>query len=460
MIEIEELRAAGLHIDRFRLRAGEAWCCLGGTGSGMERFSAVLGGTETACTARRLELPRDIGVISFHGQQELYEAELRRDDTDFLDRLDPGTPARAFLTRVEEHRALIDLFRLGPHLDKGYRQLSSGQARKLLLLAQLTRGASLLVIENPWEGLDQAACAELDRVLAGLPGRGLGLLLFVGNQADIPAWCTHLAAFRDGRLVVQGDAATVHSEVRAALKRPEGLFRVSVEELRAERRTADNGADTLISLRGGFARYGEVEVFNGLDLEIRRNDHTLITGPNGCGKSTLLQILTGDHPLCYANDLTVFGRRRGSGESIWDLKRHMGIVSGDLHRNHRVAGSALAVVLSGLYDSIGLYTRPTAGDEELARRWLGRVGLAHRAGTSFRGLGYGEQRLLLLARALIKAPRLLVLDEPTQGLDEHHRGALLDFLASVAGRDLCTILYVSHRADEYRPFFSQHLRFS
>ena len=118
------------------------------------------------------------------------------------------------------------------------------------------------------------------------------------------------------------------------------------------------------------------------------------------------------------------------------------------------------MVLSGLYDSIGLYTRPTAGDEALARRWLDRVGLAHRAATSFRGLGYGEQRLLLLARALIKAPRLLVLDEPTQGLDEHHRAALLDFLASVAGRDLCTILYVSHRPDEYRPFFSQHLRFS
>ena len=116
MIEIEGLRATGLHIDRFTLRAGEAWCCLGGTGSGMERFSAVLGGTETACTARRLELPRNIGVISFRGQQELYEAELRRDDTDFLDRLDPGTPARAFLTRVEEHRPLIDLFRLGPHL--------------------------------------------------------------------------------------------------------------------------------------------------------------------------------------------------------------------------------------------------------------------------------------------------------------------------------------------------------
>ena len=175
-------------------------------------------------------------------------------------------------------------------------------------------------------------------------------------------------------------------------------------------------------------------MFNGLDLEIRRNDHTLITGPNGCGKSTLLQILTGDHPLCYANDLTVFGRRRGSGESVWDLKRHMGIVSGDLHRNHRVAGSALAVVLSGLYDSIGLYTRPTAGDEELARRWLGRVGLGHRAGISFRGLGYGEQRLLLLARALIKAPRWCSSSPWVGSSSTSSRGALISARASSSSR--------------------------
>ena len=460
MIEIEGLTTSGLQVDRFSLRAGETWCCVGAIGSGMEHFCDIIGGGETSFTAQRLELPADLGMISFRSQQDLYEEELRRDNTDFLDRLDPGTPARAFLTEIDHNHHLIELFDLDSHLDKGYRQLSSGQARKLLLLAQLTRGASLLVMENPFEGLDQAACAELDRVLGELPGRGLGLLLFVGNQGDIPAWCTHLAVFRDGALVVQGEAAEVRAAAGAALQRPPGLFRVSVEELRAEQRSLDEGGDSLITLRGGFARYGEVEVFNGLDLVVNRGDHTLITGPNGCGKSTLLQIITGDHPLCYVNDLTLFGRRRGSGESIWELKRHMGIVGADLHRNHRVAGSALAVVVSGLYDSIGLYTRPTAHDEELARRWLDRVGLAHLARTSFRAVGYGEQRLLLLARALIKAPRLLVLDEATQGLDESHREALLDFLAEVAVRDLCTILYVSHRPDEYRSFFTQHLRFA
>ena len=230
---------------------------------------------------------------------------------------------------------------------------------------------------------------------------------------------------------------------------------------RSGRRSAPttSGAN-LVTLRQGFARYGEVSVFSDLDLTINPGDHTLITGPNGCGKSTLLQLITGDHPLCYANDLTLFGRRRGSGESIWDLKRQMGIVSADLHRNHRVAGSALAIVLSGLFDSIGLYTRPSAAQQQLARRWLQRLGLGDRAERAFRQLSYGEQRLILLARALIKVPRLLILDEPTQGLDEANRVALLDFLSEIAKEELATILFVSHRPDEFRDFFSQQVRFS
>ena len=115
-----------------------------------------------------------------------------------------------------------------------------------------------------------------------------------------------------------------------------------------------------------------------------------------------MQILTGDHPLCYVNDLTMFGKKRGSGESIWELKRQMGIVSPDLHRNHRVSGSALAIVLSGLFDTIGLYDTPSPVEQQLGRRLLEQLGLAAKAGQPFRRLSYGEQRLLLLARALIK----------------------------------------------------------
>lgn len=460
MLTIADLAAEGLRIERFHAGPGEAWCLLGGNGSGIEQFCEVMAGETTGYRARLLRLPPGLGVLSFKGQQSIFEAELRKDDTDFLDRLDPGTLAREFLTGIERHQDLIDHFAFTGLLDRGYRQLSSGQARKLCLLQQITRGVDYLVLESPYEGLDQTSCRELDRVLAGLLDQGLGILALINNAGDIAPWCTHLGAFKDGALVVQGARADVLAEVTALMASQPPLFQVSVEEVRSERMPTNETGPNLVTLRHGFARYGEVEVFTGLDLTINQGDHTLITGPNGCGKSTLLQLLTGDHPLCYVNDLSLFGRRRGSGESVWDLKRRMGILSPDLHRNHRVAGSALAIVVSGLFDSIGLYTRPTVAQEQLGRRWLHRLGLEHKAQQAFRQMSFGEQRLILLARALIKTPPLLVLDEPTHGLDERNRMALLDFLVEIARDQLATILYVSHRPDEYRDFFRQHVRFA
>jgi molybdate transport system ATP-binding protein len=213
-----------------------------------------------------------------------------------------------------------------------------------------------------------------------------------------------------------------------------------------------------VYLKNGSAGYEGKPIFTDLNLKIHTGDHTLVTGPNGCGKSTLLQLITGDHPACYQNDLRIFGIQRGTGESIWELKKKMGIVSPDLHRNYFVPGTALHCIISGLFDSIGLYQKYTRQDEHQAQKWLERTGLIREAHTPFRQLGYASQRLVLIARALIKMPRLLILDEPTQGLDELNRKAVLDFLEQVAREKLSTLLYVSHRQDEFRPFFKYRIQ--
>ncbi|MEX1303214.1 MAG: ATP-binding cassette domain-containing protein, partial [Desulfotignum sp.] len=214
----------------------------------------------------------------------------------------------------------------------------------------------------------------------------------------------------------------------------------------------------LVRLHRCTAGYGGETVFTDLTLVVGQGDHTLITGPNGSGKSTLLQVVTGDHPACYTSNLTMFGIRRGTGESIWDIKQHMGIVSPDLHRNFRVPGSVLACILSGLFDSIGLYHPVTDIQKKRAMIWLTRLNMASTAPVPFRDLTYADQRLVLIARALIKGPELLILDEPTQGLDTPNRVAVLNFLADVAKDNLSTIVYVSHREDECRDFFVQHIR--
>ncbi len=454
-LELRRVVLDELIVDQLCAEAGEAWCVYGSIRSGIDRFVSLLNGMETEYQAESFALPERFAVVSFRGQQDVFEREVRRDESEYLDRVDPGTPARAFLEDDERTDELLRLFRLDQLLDRGYRQLSTGESRKLLILSALSRGADYLLLENPYDGLDRQACRDFDRIMAQLLREGFGIMLVLTSRVDIPDWCTHLAVIDQGRLIRQGPREAVLATF-ATTDQAE-----SWQQLLGNHRCSGDvpgeTEDLLVRLVDGHARYGERTIFAGLDMQVAAGQHTLITGPNGAGKSTLLALITGDHPDCYTNELYVFGVRRGSGESIWQLKKEMGIVSPGLHREHYLPGSTLQVVVSGFFDSIGLYRRPTVQHLQQARRWLAEIGLGAREKVPFRRLGYGEQRLALIARSLIKLPKLLVLDEPTQGLDDRYRASLLAFLETIAVRRISTILYVSHRMDEARPFFKQHI---
>ncbi|MBM9606340.1 ATP-binding cassette domain-containing protein [Desulfopila inferna] len=452
-MHIQNYHAEDLHIDHFEILKGEAWCVYGSNTSGISSFVNLL---SYPTEVKEISFEEKPAVISFAMQQEIFEEEVHKDNSDFIDRIDPGTPARDFIDDPERFSELIHHFNLQDCLDKGYRQLSSGESRKLMLISTLSRNPGLLIFENPYDGVDSEGCRELDRCLNRLHNHGgHRLLITVTNECDIPQWCTHLAILQRGHIVFQGplDLVPDFSQIRG--KETGAAFHLNSTDQDAQDTEVE-----LIRLTNGCARYGENIIFSDLHLTVKTGDHTLITGANGSGKSTLLQIITGDNQNCYANDLLIFGRKRGSGESIWDIKQQMGIVSPDLHRNHYIPGSALQVVLSGLFDSIGVYRQPAARQQEEAQKWLKMIGLAGKARTSFRRLSYAEQRLCLIARALIKMPKLLILDEPTQGLDHHNRNALLDFLETITLRKLSTILYAGHRSDEFRPFFRQHIDLS
>ncbi|MBT6338107.1 MAG: ATP-binding cassette domain-containing protein [Desulfobacula sp.] len=452
-------------IKSFDAHARDAWLIWGSNSSGLEDFFRLISGeAEKEAIADRLDLPEDIGIVSFKKQQVLYESELKKNDTDFMDKLDPGTLTMTFLEDIEKYSDLIEAFDMTACLDKGYRQLSTGQSRKLLILSQISKGVSCLVLQSPYDGLDPKSCREMNKALFHLHQQKKQLIIFVTNISDIPSWCTHIGVMTKGRLTHQGERQEIIQILEQNLHTQSPDFQASVQDLYKTRVTdkknkiEDKEQTQLVRLNKGFAGYEGTTIFQDISLSIAWGDHTLVTGPNGCGKSTLLQVICGDHPACYQNDLKIFGIQRGTGESIWELKQHMGIVSSELHRNYNVPGTTLHCIISGLFDSIGLYRQYSSLQEQKAMAWLGRLNMDRQAGTPFRQLEYAQQRLVLIARALIKLPRLLILDEPTQGLDESNRKAVLDFLKNVAKEDLCTILYVSHREDEYRSFFNQHLK--
>ncbi len=479
VMKIINTRSRDLIIDRFIANPGEAWCILGVNRSGIEAFFSLLAGENAETIAEKIDRPRNMGIVSFSRQQELFEKELEKDDTDFLDKIDAGTPAGSFLENPENHAEMIKAFGMTGSMTKGYRQLSTGQSRKLMLLAQITKGVSCLAVQAPYEGLDIHSCRELNKAFALLHQQGIGLFITVHNHGDIPDWCTHVCLVANGRLDLMGPVADIMPVLGKKMGQGSPDFQpfiqTIIEELIPDQNIRNGIGEKagknpvakkekklsteLVRLKNGSAGYGGKNLFTNLNVRIHTGDHTLVTGPNGCGKSTLLQLITGDHPACYQNDLRIFGIQRGTGESIWELKKDMGIVSPDLHRNYFVPGNTLNCIISGLFDSIGLYQKYTLQDQEQARKWLDRTGLSQKGQTPFRNLSYPDQRLVLIARALIKMPRLLILDEPTQGLDELNRKAVLDFLEQVASKGLSTILYVSHRSDEHRDFFTSQIQF-
>jgi molybdate transport system ATP-binding protein len=407
----------------------------GPNGSGKSTLARVL-----AAQVERAEL------LSAESQQAFYEAELAADDSNFQEAVDPGTSVASLLGEAARAHPLFGGFRLEALWARGYRQLSTGEARKVLLLAAVLRAPALLVLDDPFEGLDVAAHAELAHAI-------------VHVAASTPVVVA--GAFAPGKLPFAREAVT---EV-IVVEHGEVAFRGSVEAWTA--RAAAKGhahpappvelgsyyapadpAVPLVDLRGGRVAYGDVVVFDGLDFRMLPGQHTLVQGPNGSGKSTLLEMITGDHPQAYANDLHLFGRRRGSGETVWDIKKQVGLVSPALHRDYRVGGSVEDVLLSGVYDSIGVYTVPEPSHRTRARAWLAWLELGLAADAPFRELSFGQQRLVLIARAAIKVPPLVVMDEPTAGLDEDNRARVLELVVSLCTQQRSTVLMVTHREDE------------
>jgi molybdate transport system ATP-binding protein len=410
-------------------------------------------------TAARALAARVAGarLLSAESQQAFYEAQLDADEANFNQGVDTSSRVRELLGERGRSHPLLASFRLQPLWEHHYRQLSTGEARKVLLLQSVLAAPALLILDDPFDGLDRAACADLAQaitvvaqrlpvvVVAALGPSGAAGLPFA------PEALREVVSFAEGRPSFRGSA-------QAFLSRAADVVRPHLAppiELGSWYPALDPEVP-LVQLVGGQVRYGDRVVFENLDFSVRAGQHTLIEGPNGSGKTTLLEMITGDHPQAYSNDLHLFGRRRGSGETVWDIKKNVGLVSARLHRDYRVGGSVEEVLLSGLFDSIGVYQQPEPSHRARARAWLEWVGLGIPTSAAFRELSFGQQRLVLVARAAVKVPPLVVLDEPTAGLDADNRMRVLELVASLGTQRKSTVLMVTHRADE-RTFWQDRI---
>lgn len=436
------------------------WAFVGSNGSGKTALASALCGelaVRTGVVTGRVRAER----LSFESQQQLGERDFQRRNTDMLGEEEEAGYQVSTLMLEEggeeaQARSLLARFGIESLWGRPYRYLSSGEGRKLLLARALLGRPELLVLDEPFDGLDQGARASLMSLLAHLVSEGLRLVVIVNRFDEIPPFATHLGLLGECRLLLAGvrDAVLGSREV-AQLARAEAVSPRLPPPLATPVPLPSGPRVVMKAMR---IAYGDQVVIDGLDWTIAEGEHWQLVGPNGAGKSTLLSLITGDHPQGYNNELHLFGRRRGSGESIWEIKRHIGLVSPALHLDYRVSCSVLAVILSGFYDSIGLYTRP--GDRQLAmaNEWLALLGLREQGAQPFHSLSFGQQRLVLIARALVKHPPLLILDEPLQGLDPLNRHLVRALVVRLIGEGT-QLLFVSHHPEDAPPGLTHRLSF-
>ncbi len=353
-------------------------------------------------------------------------------------------------TQAIRQAGAVELLGINHLLERKLIHLSNGEGRKVLLAHALMQSPRLLILDDPFSGLDAESRKTLISSLATiLESRQQKLLIVVSREEEIPEGITHVLGIADHQIVTQGPKAEVCASAFAR-----SVFKASpvpdAEEIRlpvAEWSALPPGTP-LIEFHKVRVKYQGVQVLKDITWTMRQGEHWAIRGPNGAGKSTLLSLILADNPQAYANNVKIFGRQRGSGESIWDIKRHIGWVAPEIHMYYPNRVDCRAVVCSGFFDSVGLYQTVTPAQTDTADQWMRVLDIIRLAGRPFQETSIGEQRLVLLARALVKQPRLLILDEPCQGLDGFHRARILHILDELLVQAPVSLLYVTHHLDD------------
>ena len=452
-------------IESLTINAGDIVAFVGRNGSGKSVLAKALAGDQTVLSGKVINRFKSIAHISFEHLQKIIDDEWKRNNTDMLSDKedDTGLTTAKIIQEHNQNQALCESlalqFGIADLLNRRFKYLSTGETRKTLICRTLMSKPELLILDEPFDGLDVASRANLAETLSQLSKQNITIVMVLNRFNEIPPFVKYIGLLANCQLLKYGTKDTILNDVAVKqLTNLEHLSNFTLPEPDEVSVPLPNDLDRII-LNNGFVQYDGKAIINGLSWRVKANENWQIIGPNGAGKSTLLSLITGDHPQGYSNDLTLFGRKRGSGETIWDIKRHVGYVSSSFHLDYRVSLSVENVLVSGYFDSIGVYQTASDKQLKLVKQWLQLLDLTELAEKPFQSLSWGQQRLVLIARALVKHPTLLILDEPLQGLDYLNRELVKSWIDNLIDKGNTQLLFVSHHVEDAPKCITHRLTF-
>jgi molybdate transport system ATP-binding protein len=457
----------------WQINSGEHWVIWGPNGSGkttlagvlMDQVAVVKGGVRRHYRKDADAYPGRpaMALVSPHQYHSFYDREQTLDDMrHFAGRVSDHTPAasllydgsqRVVMDAVDTRKSeFIDCLELGPLLEKPLSALSSGEFRRMLIARAMIAHPRMLILDEPFNNLDAKSKQILDKTLRRLGSADTQMVLITHRTTEIGNLFSRILHLDRGDMIWQGNRSDFFRRMDRSVK----PSRATLPPV-PKRGPLPGMGETIIRMRNVGVVFGDRRILHNIDWTVRRGENWALIGPNGAGKTTLLRLITGDNLQAYANYLELFGRRKGSGESVWDIKAHIGWVADDLQARYQRNLTGYDVICSGFFDSIGLYRFCSPDQKQTVRQWIDTLELDDVADELFHRMSFGQQRLVLIIRALVKSPKLMILDEPCSGLDAAHRHRVLQIVDAIGQRHVTSLLFVSHHPEEIPVCVSRRL---
>ncbi len=322
---------------------------------------------------------------------------------------------------------------------------SEGERRKALLQHIISKQPDYLIVDNVFGNLDTTSRVTIQKTLSELSTH-ITIIQITNRISDILSFIEVVYQLKDDNVIL--------------FEKPENKqYKSFVNDLPQSYNPITLEINPLVKFKDVSVTYHDRPIIKDICWEIKSGEFWQLIGPNGSGKSTILSLITGDNPKAYGQDITLFGVKKGSGESVWDIKKKIGYFSSDMLRGFKRLDSIGNMIASGFFDTVGLYKKPTNRQIKIVNQWLHVLDMYDIRKQNFLSLSIGHQTLVLIARAMIKQPPLLILDEPTNGLDDTDAQIFTQLINKISKETDTAILYVSHRKEAgLKPDFVYRLK--